>query len=265
MADAWNPAQYAMFRDERAQPFHDLLDLVEPDPGMRVADLGSGTGELTAHLADALPGATVEGFDSSPAMLASAADHASARVAFQLADIADLDGWDRWDLVFSNAALHWLPDHERLFGQILGALRPGAQVAVQMPKNGAHASHRLAADLAAEPRWRTRLDGFVRADPTLPAERYVELLEEHGFSCTCFEKIYGHRLESTRAVVDWVRGTLLTPYLSRLDAEEQDDFVGAYRDRLVRELGDRAPYFYPFRRVLFCGRKSGPVGDRPDS
>jgi trans-aconitate 2-methyltransferase len=256
LGDAWDPAQYAMFRGERAQPFHDLLALVHPHPGMRVVDLGCGTGELTTRLAERLPEATVLGLDASPAMLADAGPRASARVSFRLADIGTFAGWEQWDLVFSNAALQWVSDHERLFADVFSALRPSAQVAVQMPKNGAHPSHRVAAEIAAEPAWVKRLDGFVRVEPTLTAERYAELLEAHGFNYTCFEKIYGHRLPSTLGVVDWVRGTLLTPYLARLDAGQQVDFVSAYRDRLIAELGDEAPYFYPFRRLLFWGRKA---------
>jgi trans-aconitate 2-methyltransferase len=102
-----------------------------------------------------------------------------------------------------------------------------------------------------------RLGAVLRElDRDLRAERYAELLWEHGFrEPACFEKIYGHELPSTGDVVEWVKGTLLVPYLSRLAAPDAARFLDEYRARLIEVLGDRSPYFFPFRRLLFWGQK----------
>ncbi|MCL6650408.1 MAG: methyltransferase domain-containing protein, partial [Chloroflexi bacterium] len=220
-------------------------------------DLGCGTGELTAMLAARLPDAHVEGLDSSTAMLERTAQYASARVSFRLQDIGAIEDYSSYDLVFSNAALQWVPDNEGVMARMLAQLRPGAQVAVQVPKNEAHPSHAVSLDLAREEPFRTLLGGFERWSHTLSLERYAELLYQHGFrEQVCFEKIYGHELPSTADVVEWVKGTSLNSYLSRLEGEGKERFLAEYRRRLFASIGERAPYFYPFRRLLFWGQKS---------
>ncbi len=257
MAEQWDPAQYEKFREERMEPFFDLLAWIERRPGMRAIDLGCGTGELTALLGERLDAAHVEGVDSSPAMLAQAAARASQRVSFRLGDIAEVEDFGRFDLVFSNAALHWVPDNAGLMERILGELRPGAQIAVQLPRNGDHPSHRIAHQLAAEAPYCEPLGHFVSRSHALTLEQYAEALWRHRFHAhVCVELIYGHELPRTDAVFEWVKGSVLTPYLRRLDEAGRDAFIAEYRTRLIAALGDRAPFYYPYRRMLFWGKKS---------
>ncbi len=255
-AERWNPDQYNKFRDERMQPFFDLLAMITPEPEMRVVDLGCGTGELTALLAERLPGARVEGIDASEEMLEQALPRATERVSFRRQDVRDVDDYGAYDLVFSHAVLQWVPDNEGLVARMLAQMRPGAQVAVQLPKNENHPSHRIAGELAREPRFSALLGGFVRRNEALELERYAELLYAHGFrEHVCMEKIYGHELAHSSDVVEWVKGTSLNAYLSRLDGAGTEAFLAAYRERLRAAIGAHAPYFYPFRRLLFWGRK----------
>lgn len=256
-SDHWDPKQYNKFRRQRLQPYEDLLALIRSRVGMHVIDLGCGTGEITALLAEHLPNAVVEGIDSSPAMLQEARIHAGERVTFRLQEMQEIGDFSRYDLVFSNAALHWVQDTETFLARILEQLRPGAQVAVQVPNNYGHPSHLIAAELAQEPPFRHLLGGFVHSRYVLPLERYAEMLYDHGFrQQVCLEKIYGHELSGSSEVVEWVKGTLLTSYLGRLDERGQADFLEAYRKRLLAALGDRRPYYYPYRRLLFWGEKT---------
>jgi trans-aconitate 2-methyltransferase len=253
----WDPRQYEKFRAERMAPFDDLMRLVEPAPAMRVVDLGCGTGEITARLAELLPDATVEGIDYSTAMLDAAAPRATDRLAFTLGRIEEFREGGQHNLVFSHAALQWVPDHERFFPRLLEAMKPGAQIAVQMPKNESHPSHRVADEVAGTEPLRTALGGFVRRTAALALERYAELLHAHGFGpVVCLEKIYGHELARSADVVEWVKGTMLGAYLARLEGDDRERFLEAYRERLLAEIGPREPYYYPFRRMLLWGRKS---------
>src|SRR5476651_1811098 len=145
MADSWNPTQYERFRRERAQPFHDLLALVEPRPDLRAVDLGCGTGDMTLVLQEKLRPRETLGIDRSASMLAKAPRADGLR--FLEADIASFEGGP-FDLMFSNAALHWLPDHPALLRRLRSMLAPGGQIAVQMPASDDDPMHATAREVS---------------------------------------------------------------------------------------------------------------------
>jgi len=258
VSDAWNPEVYERFRSERLAPAVDLLALIEARPGMRVIDLGCGTGEVTRLLHDRLAAQETVGLDASPNMLARAVAHAGGGVRFVERDAATFDDRGAWDVVFSNALIHWMPDHPSLIARLIGALVADGQLALQFPANFGHVSHTTAAEIAAEAPFREALGGWRRHVPVLEPEAYAELLHRHG----CREQhvrlqVYGHLLPTRAAVVDWVRGTLLTDYEKRLDPATFARFVDAYRERLLPRLAAEEPFFFPFRRILVWGRRCG--------
>ena len=241
----WNPDQYEKFKSERQQPFHDLVALIEVRPRMRVVDFGCGTGELTRALHDRLQADETVGIDNSETMLLKSGSFGSELLRFERGNIEAFVTDRPYDLVFSNAALHWIPDHPRLIAKLAGLLAPRGQLALQMPSNFDHPSHRIASELAP---------AFAlapRAPSVLPPERYATLLHDLGFARQLVRlQVYGHVLPSTGDVVEWVKGTTLTDYQSRLEPAVFDDFLAQYRERLLREIGDARPYFYAFKRVL---------------
>ena len=256
----WDPDQYAKFAVERAKPFFDLLAIVEPVPGGDVVDLGCGTGELTARLHEHTQARTTLGIDSSEAMLAKARHLAGEGLRFDLGDIRSFKAENRFDVVFANASLHWVPDHPRLLRQLAAGLRPGGQLAVQVPANVDHPSHAIAAEVARETPFVTYMKNETAADihPVCAPERYAELLDEIGFSDQHVRlQVYGHHLASTAAVVEWTRGTTLLRFQSLLPTDLFDQFLDRYRQRLGEVLGDEAPYLYTFTRILFWARLGG--------
>jgi trans-aconitate 2-methyltransferase len=254
--DAWSASQYEKFRKERLQPCFDLLALLKPRPAMKIIDLGCGTGEIAVLLSQHFPASTILGIDSSENMLEKAHALHAPQVSFSLQQIEAVEDFSSYDLVFSHAALQWVPDNEALLQRILSQLRPGAQLAVQLPQNDAHFSHYLAAQIAKEEPFASWLSGYVRKTQALSLERYAELLYQGGCTeQTCFEKIYGHLLVSSIDVVEWVKGTLLTAYTSKLKKHQQKDFIYEYTRRLLLFSGEQRPYFYSFRRALFWGVK----------
>jgi trans-aconitate 2-methyltransferase len=259
--DGWSPDQYERFRSERRQPFDDLLALCRPVPGGRVADLGCGTGDLTAVLHRETGASETVGVDNSPAMLARArASYAGVPgLSFVEGDVA---GWlgEGLDLVFANASLQWIDDHLTLLARMRTALAPEGQLAFQVPANFRHPSHVLAHAVANEVPFIDALDGDAPADRgrfVLSPELYADLLYELGAKEQVVRmEVYGHELASTGEVVEWVMGTLLTPYRTRLDPLLFEEFVERYRELLIEELGEREPYFYGFRRILCWARFS---------
>jgi trans-aconitate 2-methyltransferase len=201
------------------------------------------------------------GVDSSAAMLERAQSVVAPGLRFLRGDIATFHGEAPFDVVFSNAALQWLPDHPRLLAHLRDLMQPGGELAVQVPANFDHPSHAIAAEVAAEAPFRDALDGYVRQSPVLAPEEYANLLHALGFGEHHVRlQVYGHVLESTDAVVEWTRGTLLTDYEVRMPAAVFERFVQRYRERLVAVLGDSRPYFYAFKRILFWARRVDAAG-----
>jgi trans-aconitate 2-methyltransferase len=255
----WNPDQYERFHAERRQPFDDLLALCEPVPGGRVVDLGCGTGQLTAELHERMQAAETVGVDSSESMLARAkGDHGDLTgLSFEAGNIETWLGHDL-DLVFANASLQWVDDHLNLLARMRTALAAGGQLAFQVPSNYRHPSHLLAMQVANESPFIDALEEDIPEDRgrfVLSPEIYADLLYELGAKRQVVRmEVYGHELTSTGDVVEWVMGTLLTPYRTRLSPELFTAFVDRYRERLLEELGEREPYFYGFRRILCWAR-----------
>ena len=241
----WSPEQYERFKAERRQPFDDLLSLVERKPRMRVADLGCGTGELTRTMHDSLAAEETIGIDDSETMLLKAGHFGDEMLRFEKGDIEAFVSDRPFDLIFSNAALHWVPDHEALLKRLTNLLSTRGQIAIQMPDNDDHPSHTIAAEVAG------RFGVGPRPDHVLPPAKYAEILHRLGYERQHVRlQVYGHLLPSTADVLEWVRGALLTYYESLLPEERFAEFVDEYRDALLAALGDESPYFYTYQRIL---------------
>lgn len=257
MADAWNPAQYDRFVEERRQPFRDLLALVRRRPELRVLDLGCGTGEPTRDAHRLLEAWETVGLDSSPAMLAKARAHEENGLRFVLGDIRDSLPAGPFDLVLSNAALHWVDDHAKLFARLAAELGDHGQLAVQMPANHRHPSHLVAAEVAAEAPFKDALEGYVLRSPVLEPEEYTRLLFDLGLRDVRVSlRVYLHVLASADDVVEWVKGTTLTAYEGRLSAAAYAAFLARYREVLLARLETRRPFPFTFRRVFLSAFKS---------
>ncbi len=258
---SWNPDQYHKFQAERSAPFDDLLKLVDVRAGLRVVDLGCGTGELTRRLADVLPQSEVIGLDNSPAMLARADSVKRAGLTFELGDQATLSG--SWDLIVSNAALQWSENHRALIPHLYGRLAAGfaesaqsngGQIAVQVPSNHTHISHQLILQTAQEEPFKSILEGFTRYAPVLSIDQYAQIFFDLGAeNIVVFEKVYTHVLENADAVVEWVSGTALVPYFERLGAHKAA-FLDVLRAKMRAALPG-SPLFYPFKRIFFSARR----------
>jgi trans-aconitate 2-methyltransferase len=256
MSDTWNPQQYAQFARERSQPFYDLLALVQPRDGMRVIDLGCGSGELTRHLHEHLRASHTIGLDKSGNMLAQASKHASDGLEFRKGDIATLHTQEKFELVFSNAALQWVPNPTEVLARLSSWLTDEGQLAVQVPANDDHATHVVAREIASRSPYREALTDWSRQFFVLKPEDYAAFLNHLGFRQQHVRlQVYGHLLPSRDDEIEWVKGTMLTDYQRQMPPEMFAKFIEDYRRELLPRLDDDRPHFYPFKRILFWARR----------
>jgi trans-aconitate 2-methyltransferase len=255
--DTWNPEQYDKFKREREQPFFDLLALVTPKPNLRVLDLGCGTGALTAEAHARLRARETVGIDRSARMLDAALKAgAPAGLRFEVGTIEAFHGRNAYDVILSNAAFHWVEDHAALVPRLFAALKPGGQLAFQVPAMHDGVSHRLAEELTTVEPFRSAFAGWHKPQPVLTPDAYAQLLYRTGFAEQRVRlAVYPHVLDGPEAVVDWMKGTLLTEYERRLPPDLFTAFVDAYRDRLLAKLDRTRPYFFPFNRILCWGAR----------
>jgi trans-aconitate 2-methyltransferase len=228
----WSPAQYTRFEDERTRPARDLLAQVPLGSPARIVDMGCGPGNSTELLAGRWPSAKVVGLDSSPAMLAEARKRLPA-ARFDLADATDWVPEPGTDLVFANAIYQWVPDHLVQLPRVLAALGEGAVLAVQMPDNLGEPTHELMRAVAADPRWSGRLADAARA--SLPPPRvYYDALKPAARRIDIWHSAYNHVLDDAAAVVEWVKGTGLRPFLEPLDEAERGQYLARYSREVAR-------------------------------
>ncbi|HWW45003.1 MAG TPA: trans-aconitate 2-methyltransferase [Acidimicrobiia bacterium] len=253
----WDPAQYLRFAASRARPFFDLLAPVEAETPRHVVDAGCGPGNLTVTLADRWPTATVLGFDSSPEMVARAAEHTGPRVRFTVDDATTWQPETRVDVLVSNALLHWIPDHDRLAVRWLSYLAPGGWLAFQVPGNFTSPSHQAIGEVLERPRWRAALpEGVAGRAGSFDPAHYLGVLADAGAVVDAWETTYLHVLDGPAPVLEWIKGTALRPVLDALDtAGRRDEFLAELNERLVAcyPPGPHGTVF-PFRRVFVVAR-----------
>lgn len=257
MAEDWSAAQYLKFEDERTRPSRDLLAQVAlPKAGFCV-DLGCGPGNSTELVAERFPDAEVVGIDSSADMLANARKRLP-RVEFREGDASTFTLERPADLIFANAVLQWVPDHAALFPRLMSLLAPGGYLAVQMPDNLNEASHVFMRDTALEPRFAGRLKEAAGARTHLPSvEGYYDLIAPHAARVDIWHTIYEHPLDGVPAVVEWLKGTGLRPFLDPLDADERIAYLAAYQARLATHYKERVngKVLLAFPRLFIVARR----------
>jgi trans-aconitate 2-methyltransferase len=247
----WNPDVYLAFADQRGRPFFDLLSRIGADAPRRVVDLGCGPGNLTVTLKQRWPDAALEALDSSPEMVAAARERGLD------AAVGDVTQWapqSDTDVVVTNAALQWVPEHTALLARWATELGSGAWIAMQVPGNFDAPSHRAVREVAGRPEFTDPLQGmrFREGHVVETPARYAEILSDAGCVVDAWETTYIHELTGETPVLDWISGTALTEVKSRLS----EDAWQEYRRQIIPMLAESYPAradgrtWFPFRRVF---------------
>jgi trans-aconitate 2-methyltransferase len=252
---AWDPGTYLKFGSQRIRPAVELLSRVEAESPRVVVDLGCGPGNSTALLAARWPQARVEGVDSSPAMLEEAR-RSKLAAAWTEADIATWAPASPPDVIFSNAAFHWVPDHARLLPRLLSCLAPQGTLAFQVPRNFDEPSHRIIRDVAEGGPWAKTLTGLGDWSNVLAPQDYFAVLEPHAAHIDAWETIYLQALEGDDAVFRWVSGTALLPFAEALEDPARAAFLEECRRRMAQAYPRRASgkTLFSFRRLFVVAR-----------
>ena len=252
MAD-WNAGQYLKFRNQRTQPAVDLaVRLISSHP-KTIVDIGCGPGNSTAVLKSVFPCADIVGIDNSPGMIERAQkEHPGMK--FQFCEARALEG--KYDLLFSNACLQWIPDHHTLIPALMDKLNEGGVLADQMPMNGEEPLFKLISEVAAEAKWGIE-NVKLQPNETLTPLEYFDILEDCASSFDVWETKYYHRLDNHKALVEWVKGTRLRPYLNFLGKARGEEFENAIveRAKTIYSVRKDGGVVLGFRRFFFTAEK----------
>ncbi len=254
----WHPSQYLKFSDSRTRPAVELLARVPLDSPSRVVDLGCGTGNSTELLAQRWPNASIRGVDNSGDMLL-VARKAHPDWVWEESDIASWVPKEPLDLIFSNAALHWLPHHEILLPHLMSRVAGGGAMAIQMPCNFAAPAHRLILQTAADGPWQDILADLDAWNPPMEPAGYYAILAPHCQSVDIWETEYVHVMDNAAVIAEWTKGSALRPFLDRLAVAAQRSFLARYTEALQAAYPPQPDgrVLFPFRRIFLVAlRKS---------
>ncbi|KAJ5087551.1 hypothetical protein N7456_011167 [Penicillium angulare] len=231
-AHDWSATQYLKFKDERTQPARDLLARVPLQNPKTIVDLGCGPGNSTAVLESRYPDAHLVGIDSSPDMIKKAKS-TIPHLEFSVQDLNSYEPSKPVDIFYSNAVFQWLGKEERInvIKRLMATQPSGGVFAFQVPDNLDEPSHVLMRETANSGPWATKLQSVGRDTFQSPLEIYDQL-KPLSSEVSLFHTSYYHSLENHEAIIEWVKGTGLRPYVDPLEPQEKEAFLKEYLKRL---------------------------------
>ena len=252
---SWDPSQYLKFADHRLRPALDLLARVPQGEHRIIWDLGCGPGNITELIKQRWPEAHVTGLDNSPDMLKQA--RAIAGVDWVEGDVESWKAPTPADFIFSNAVLHWIDGHQRLFPHLLQQVGRGGVLAVQMPRNFRAPSHVLLYETASHGPWAPKLVPLLRPEPVAAPEAYYDWLMPHATHLDIWETEYQHVLQGDNAVLEWTKGSAVRPLLDQVAPDQRADFLGVYAEKLRKAYPRRADgmTLFAFRRLFLVAQR----------
>jgi len=251
----WEPQTYLRYADIRFRAGIDLIARIPKLDYPVIYDLGCGTGHLTSILADTFPHSKVTGIDSSLEML-SEARRGFPTLEWQQADITSWHPPTPPHLIYTNAALQWVPAHETLLPSLLSKLLSGGVLATQVPRHFESPSHLGLKELVMQSEWRTALEPLLLA-PIPSPDTYWRWLSPHARNLDIWETIYLQVLDGNDPVVNFMRGTALRPFLSALPENEAGKFIEAFAERMAAAYPPQAngQTLFPFRRLFVVAQR----------
>lgn len=253
----WNPEQYSKFMKERTLPAIDLASRLDVKNPQKILDLGCGTGNSTQLLKDKFPFAKIIGADNSQAMLEEARRlHPDIEFIFfdGSGDFSPLG--NDFDIVFSNACIQWIPDHNSLIPKLMSILKTGGMLAVQAPMQSEHPVQQLIQKLAFSDKWAKKIKN-PRSLNTLTQGRYFDILASITSDFSIWKTVYGHRMPDHQSIIEWYKGTGLRPYLAQLSDEDALKFEAELLEKVTSTypVHSNGEVLFKFPRIFFTAVK----------
>lgn len=253
---SWNSAQYLKFKNERTQPAVDLASRISVKNPKNILDIGCGPGNSTHVLYERYPHANILGIDNSENMIATA-QTAYPELKFMLCDAEKLSSIEKkFDIVFSNACIQWIPNHAQLLKNMMSLLNTGGVLAVQIPVNYEEPIHKIIADVSSNDKWKSKFS-HPRNFYNLRPNEYYDILSGISSDFNMWCTTYCHRMKSHGQILEWYRGTGLRPYLEVLSENEQADFEDDIYEALVNTYPTQqnGEIIFRFPRLFFTAVK----------
>lgn len=258
--NGWNSEQYLKFRTERTQPSEDLAAHIPISSPEKIIDIGCGPGNSTRVLKNKYPDARVLGIDSSENMIEKA-EKDNPDMDFELINVPDeLDKLsEKFDIVFSNAVLQWIPDHSALLPKLWELLNAGGTLAVQIPMNFDEPIYKIVSSTAKSAKWSGKI-GQPRLFHTLTGEEYFDIVSRLTDDFSFWQTTYFHRMPDAQSIMEWYKGTGLRPYLEALkkfSGQEAADFEREIYEQVEKEYPPRenGELIFRFPRFFFIANK----------
>lgn len=249
----WNAELYLKFKKQRTQPAIDLAKSISDKTPKTVADIGCGPGNSTSVLVKTFKNSKVIGLDSSPDMIKNAKEK-HPETEFRLCDARELT--ENYDVIFSNACLQWIPDHSTLLPYLMSKLNDGGTLAVQIPMNTKEPLFQIIDQVAKSGKYDFS-NVIFETNETMEPQEYYDILNECASDFRIWETVYYHNMPDCEAMLDWVKGTRLRPYLDALNEDRQAEFL----DEILREAQNTykktasGEVILKFRRFFFVAEK----------
>ncbi len=253
----WDTEQYLKFKNERTQPFYDLISRIQISNPESIVDVGCGPGNSTFVIEQRWPNADISGFDSSTEMLKIATE-TSSKVNWFQADVKDWRPDTHYDVIFSNAALHWISDHERLLPKLMSYLNNEGALAVQMPAHYNSPSHQLLLEVAKQPEWCSFTESACQLLSMEPQSFYYNVLDPLASKVEMWETEYVHIMDNVETIIEWFHSTGLRPFMESLPRREDKE---KFKHELLAKYNVAYPQqqngkvLFPFRRFFFIAYK----------
>lgn len=248
----WNPIQYEKFLKDRTQPAIDLANRLEEFAPNSILDLGCGPGNSTKVLIDKFPTAKIIGADNSDEMLKKARELYPDIEFIYLDANGDLNEVnEKFDIVFSNACIQWLPNHDELLPKLMTLLKPNGILAIQIPMQREHPVHIIINELENTTKWNDKIT--PRQYNNLTTEEYFDVLSHISSNFEIWETTYCHRMPSYESIIEWYKGTGLRPYLERLTENDSKEFINDVYSKLKHQykVQNNGEILFRFPRLFF--------------
>ncbi|OUM67626.1 hypothetical protein PIROE2DRAFT_58665 [Piromyces sp. E2] len=253
----WDAKLYSKFEKERTLPSIDLVNSISHENPKLIIDIGCGIGNSTAVLKNKFTNARIIGADSSDDMLIKAEKDYPELEFIKLDAGSELDTLkEKYDIVYSNACIQWIPDHEILIPKLFNLLSENGSLVIQIPQQRKHQMNKVIQTVVESSKWCHKFKKTKQLN-ILPEEEYYEIFSRMTDNFRIWETVYFHTMPSHQSIVEWYKGAGLRPYLEQLNDEEkvlfeEDILIEVKKEYSVQSDGK---IIFRFPRLFMLAKK----------